>query len=273
MAQLNPMLEELQQQILQHNKDAEAMLDKVADNQNRITIGIVVFNVTVFILLEKLFGSSTPLITGLDNTILNLLATICLLLISFPTAAKYGKRNLKQLKLNEEQIKPKLNYAGSWEYQTNFRIQTLDDGTEEYQRFKENMEGYEEHGISQWTQNVFELKIEYANTALPKTDGVPKKPQVNWQSNPISYDEHEVRWSFNGKIWWADDKNYANEFSGIEFYHVRENDGNGHPSLLEGRLIGTILIGEKFFVVDAISSFKRITESEKVKTENEQKTT
>lgn len=30
MAQLNPMLEELQQQIRQHNRDAEAMMDKVA---------------------------------------------------------------------------------------------------------------------------------------------------------------------------------------------------------------------------------------------------
>lgn len=258
MAQLNPMLEELQQQIQQHNKDAEAMLDRVADNQNRITIGIVVFNVAVFIILEKLFGSSTPLIAGLDNTVINLLATICLLLISFPTAAKYGKRGLKQLKLNEEQIKPKLNYAGEWEYQTNFRMQSKDDGSEEYKRCKENMEGFEEHGVSTWSQNIFELKIDFANTETSNDEESARKPQVNWQSNPISYDEHEVRWSFNGKIWWADDKNYANEFSGIEFYHVRENDSDGRPSLLEGRLIATILIGEKFFVVDAISSFKRI---------------
>ena len=257
MAQLNPMLEELQQQILQHNRNAEAMMDKVADNQNRITIGIVVFNVAVFILLEHLFGSSTPLIAGLDNTILNLLATICLLLVSFPTAAKYGKRGLKQLKLNEEQIRSRLNYAGSWEYHTNFRIQTKDDGSPEYQRFKENMENYEEHGISQWTQNVFELKIEYANTALPKAATDSKRPSIHWESNPISYDEHKVCWSFNGKIWWNDDKNYANEFSGIELYYVRDNDDKGRPSLLEGRLVGTVLVGEKFYVVDAISSFKR----------------
>lgn len=257
MAQLNPMLEELQLQIQQHNRDAEALMDKVADNQNRITIGIVVFNVAVFILLEHFFGSSTPLIAGLDNTVLNLLATICLLLVSFPTAAKYGKRNLKQLKLNEEQIKPKLNYAGSWEYQTNFRIQTKDDGSPEYQRFKENMENYEEHGISQWSQNVFELKIDYANTSSSNNHNEKKMPKVNWQSNPIAYDEHKVSWSFNGIIWWNDDKNYANEFSGIELYYVRDSDSQGRPSLLEGRLVGTILVGDRFYVVDAISNFKR----------------
>ena len=41
-------------------------------------------------------------------------------------------------------------------------------------------------------------------------------------------------------------------------YIVRENDKNGRPCLLDGHLMSTILIGEKFFVVDATSSFKRI---------------
>ena len=120
------------------------------------------------------------------------------------------------------------------------------------------MEGFVELGVSTWSQNIFELKIDFANTDVSNNKENARKPQVNWQSNPISYDEHEVRWSFNGKIWWADDKNYANEFSGIEFYYVRDNDKDGRPSLLEGRLVGTILIGEKFYVVDAISSFRRI---------------
>lgn len=128
------------------------------------------------------------------------------------------------MKIDEDVIDPKMQYAGDWEYNTTFRILSKDDGSEEYKRCKENMEGFDEHGISTWSQNIFELKIDFANTETSNEEESARKPQVNWQSNPISYDEHEVQWSFNGKIWWADDKNYANEFSGIEFYHVRESD-------------------------------------------------
>ena len=252
MTQLNPMLERLQSQIQQYNKEIEATIDKVASQQNIITIAYIVFNIIVFVVLQSLFGQKEPLILDIPNNLICLIVTLLLLLASFPLASKYAKRNLKELKLNEEVIEPKMQYAGSWEYNTTFRIQSPDDGTKEYKLFEDNMKSYEEHGISEWTQNVFELKIDFANTKPAKD-----QPQVNWQSAPISYDEHEVRWSFNGKIWWKDYLNYANEFCGIEYYTVNDHDDLGRPSLLEGHLIGTILVGKNFYVVDAISNFIR----------------
>ena len=168
-----------------------------------------------------------------------------------------GRKKFHELKINEGVIEPKLQYAGEWEYKTSFRLQSQDDGSEEYKRCKENMDNYPEQGLCKWTQNIFELKIEYANTESSKTIEKTPHPHISWQSSPISYDENEVRWSFNGKIWWKDEKNYANEFSGIEFYRVRECDALGRPCYLEGRLIGTILVGKHFFVVDAISSFTK----------------
>ncbi len=255
MAQLNPMLEELQQQIEEYNKDIEKKIEEVAHRQNRITIIIILFNVAVFIGLAKLTEHSEPLISGIDNNILNLLITLALLAISFPSAAKYAKRGLQHLRLNDEPTKPSLNYAGSWEYNTDFRIQTQDDGSDEYNLLKANMECYKEHGISKWTQNKFELKIDFANTKKEEN-----KAAVHWESNPISYDDNKLCWSFNGSIWWKDGKNDANEFSGIELYYVQAHDEQGRPSRLEGRLRGIVLIGEKFFALDAISSFERVKE-------------
>lgn len=104
---------------------------------------------------------------------------------------------------------------------------------------------------------VISIGFSLSTATLIGKNSFKKMPQVNWQSNPIAYDEHKVSWSFNGVIWWNDDKNYANEFSGIELYYVRDTDSQGRPSLLEGRLIGTILVGDKFYVVDAVSKFTR----------------
>ena len=50
MTHYNPMLEKLQQQIQEYNKDTEAKIEKVAFNQNLITLGFVVFNIIVFIM-------------------------------------------------------------------------------------------------------------------------------------------------------------------------------------------------------------------------------
>lgn len=265
MTQYNPMLIKLQRKIEEHNMNVQQTIDKVATQQKFITIGAIAINLLILFLTNYFLpddskDASKRLITFLSNDQLNILITVVSIGVTLPVAALLGRKKFTELKIDEDVIDPKMQYAGNWEYKTTFRMQSKDDGSEEYKRCKENMEGFEEHGVSTWSQNIFELKIDFANTAVSKGKKGKKKPQVNWQSNPISYDEHEVRWSFNGKIWWTDDRNYANDFSGIEFYHVRENDSNGRPSLLEGRLIGTILIGEKFFVVDAISSFRRIKE-------------
>lgn len=253
------MLEKLQRQLEDYNKDIDRLIDKVADKQNRITICIVIFNAAVFVALEHFFGRSRPLIKGLDNTVLNLLATISLVLVSFPTAAKYAKKNFQELQLNEMRIEPKYDFAGEWAYETKFRIQSKEEDSEEYCRLKDNMEGYSEEETSNWTQNTFDLKIGFANTIVSNSrtkDGVPP-PEVTWHSDPATYDEHEIHWAFNGKIWWGDDKVFCNEFNGIEYYNVKEHDVQGHPSKLEGHLVSNVLVGKRFFSLDATSKFWR----------------
>lgn len=252
MAQLNPMLVELQKKIQDYNKNVGIIIDKVAREQNKWTIGFVVLNIVIFALLEIGASKLPTLVPGISNTIWSFVITLLLLLVELPMASKKGKEGLQELQLNENVITPKMNYAGEWEYKTDFRVQSPDDGTDEYKRFKANMEDYKERGTSVWTQDVFELKIDFANTTS-KDD----QPQVIWHSNPISYDDRQVSWSFGGKIWWKDDKNYANEFSGIEQYTVKKKDAMGRPCRLEGHLVGTILVGERFYVVDAVSKFTR----------------
>ena len=262
MAQLNPMLVRLQQKIEDYNKDIQRKIDNVAARQKFVTIGVIFFNLVVLFLSNYLLPDDSKdekfrLLTFFSNDQLNILITVISIGFSLPIAALIGRNSFKELKIDEDIIEPKLQYAGEWEYKTEFRIQTKDDGSLEYQRFKKNLEDYKEIGTSHWTQNAFELKIDFANTSSSTKNNQPPKAQVNWQSNPISYDEHKVSWSFNGSIWWNDDKNYANEFSGIELYYVRDNDIQGRPSLLEGHLVGTVLVGDKFYVVDAVSKFWR----------------
>lgn len=262
MAQLNPILVKLQKKIEDYNKDVQRKIDDVANRQKLVTIGVIVFNLVVLFLSNYLLPDDSKdeklrLLSFFSNDQLNILITVISIGISLPVAALIDRNSFKELKIDEDVIDPKLQYAGEWEYNTEFRIQTKDDGSTEYQRFKDNMEDYKEHGISYWSQNAFELIIDYGNTSSSNNNNEKKMPQVNWQSNPIAYDEYKVSWSFNGTIWWNDDKNYANEFSGIELYYVRDTDNKGRPSLLEGRLVGTILVGDKFYVVDAISKFWR----------------
>jgi len=170
MSHYNPMLERLQQQIQEYNKDTEAKIDQVANRQNLITLTFVVFNIIVFLVLESTLGGKEPLLLDIPNTVLNFVATLILLLVSFPLASGYAKRNLQKLQLNEEQIDASLNYAEILEYET---------------------------------------------------------------------------------------ENFANTFSGIESYTVNEHNAQGKPSFLQGKLVGTDLIGDCFYVVSAVSKFIR----------------
>ena len=261
MAQLNPMLERLQQQIQEYNKDTEAKIDQVANRQNLITLAFVVFNIIVFIALESTLGGKESLLLDIPNTVLNFVATLILLLVSFPLASGYAKKNLQKLQLNEEQIDASLNYAGIWEYETNFHVESPDDGSKTYKLLKSNMDGFEEKGLSKWTQNVFELKINFAYTdphkKQTKNANLEPTPHVIWESNPISFNENRINWSYSGEISWKNNENYANTFSGIESYTVYEHDDMGRPSFLQGKLVGTVLIGESFYIVSAISKFVR----------------
>ena len=261
MTQLNPMLARLQQQIQEYNKDTEATIEKVANRQNFITLSFVVFNIIVFLVLESVFGRPEPYILDIPNTVLNFVITLLLLLVSFPFASKYAKRDLHKLQLNEEQVEVNMNYAGIWEYETNFHVESPDDGTKTFMLLKSNMEGFEEKGLSRWTQNVFELKINFAYTdphkEQTKDSSREPTPNIIWESNPISFNENRINWSFSGEISWKNKENFANTFSGIESYIVNDHDSQGRPSFLQGKLVGTVLVGENFYVVSAISKFIR----------------
>lgn len=261
MSHYNPMLEKLQRQIQEYNKDTEAKIDKVANRQNLITLSFVVFNIIAFLVLESILGRKEPILLDMPNTVLSFVATFILLLVSFPLASGYAKKNLQKLQFNEEQIEASLNYAGIWEYETDFHVESSDDGTKTYQLLKSNMDGFEEKGLSKWTQNVFELKINFAYTDPHKeqtrNSRLEPVPHVLWESNPISFNENRINWSFSGEISWKNNENYANTFSGIESYTVNEHDDKGRPSYLQGKLVGTVLIGDCYYVVSAVSKFKR----------------
>lgn len=261
MSHYNPMLEKLQRQIQEYNKDTEAKIDQVANRQNMITLAFVVFNIIVFLVLESVFSRPEPYVLDIPNTVLNFVITLLLLLVSFPVASKNAKRDLHQLQLNEEQVDANMNYAGIWEYETNFHVESPDDGTKNFKLLKSNMEGFEEKGLSKWTQNIFELKINFAYTDPHKeqTQNARREPTPNiiWESNPISFNENRIKWSFSGEISWKNNENFANTFSGIESYTVIEHDAQGRPSYLQGKLVGTILVGENFYVVSAVSKFWR----------------
>ncbi len=262
MTHYNPMLERLQQQIQEYNKDTEAKMEEVAYKQNLITLGVVLFNFVVFLILESFLGKKEPLFLDIPNTVLNFVTALILLLASFPFASKFVKRNMRILQLNEEQIDANMNYAGLWEYETNFHVESPDDGTKTFKLLKSNMEGFEEKGLSKWNQNVFELKINFAYTDPHKEQTKNAKteptPHVIWESNPISFNENRINWSFAGEISWKNNENYANTFCGVESYTVIEHDALGRPSYLQGKLVGTVLVGENFYVVSAISKFVRI---------------
>ena len=132
MSHYNPMLEKLQRQLQDYNRDTEAKIDQVANRQNLITLAFVVFNIIVFLVLESTLGGKAPVLLDIPNTVLNFVATLILLLVSFPLASGYAKRNLQKLQLNEENIDASLNYAGIWEYETNFHVESHDDGSKTY---------------------------------------------------------------------------------------------------------------------------------------------
>lgn len=254
MPYYNPMLEKLQKQIEQHNKDAESELEKVAFKQNIVTIITLVFNIFVFITLDYFFGKGNSAFLDIPNKFWNLIITLLSLLITFPMASKYSRRNLRKKMINFSDIDPSLNFAGKWTYRTKFKIESPDDNSDEYKLLKAGMNEYEEDGESVWTQNIFDLKIDFANTNVK--DG-NKKATVSWKSDPISYDDHEVKWSYSGIINFKEGERYANIFSGIEMYKVNKRNKEGYPIYLKGELTSTVLIGKKFYTLSADSSFTR----------------
>lgn len=115
MTHYNPMLEKLQRQIQEYNKDAKKKIEEVANRQNLITLAFVVFNIVVFIVSEYVLGKNELINLDILDTVIIFVLTLILLLVSFPLASKYAKKNLCELQLNEEQIDADMNYVRIWE--------------------------------------------------------------------------------------------------------------------------------------------------------------
>ena len=109
------MLEKLQRQIQEYNKDAKKKIEEVANRQNLITLAFVVFNIVVFIVSEYVLGKNELINLDILDTVIIFVLTLILLLVSFPLASKYAKKNLCELQLNEEQIDADMNYVRIWE--------------------------------------------------------------------------------------------------------------------------------------------------------------
>lgn len=125
MAHINPMLEKLQQRIENYNKEVQSKIESVANRQKWITVGAIIFNLLILFLSSYLLPDDSEnkelrLISMLSNNQLNILITVLSIGISFPVAALFGKNNFKGLKIDNEIIEPKLNFAGEWLYKNFF---------------------------------------------------------------------------------------------------------------------------------------------------------
>ena len=224
----------------------------------------IVFNIFVFIILDYYFGKENTIFLGIPNKFWNLIITLLCLLISFPMASKFSKKKFRKVMFGIDDLDANLNFIGKWTYRTIFKLESPDDGSDEYNTIK-CMNGYEENGDSAWSQNIFDLKIDFANTNVEankeKKEEYPEKKEqratVSWKSDPISYDDNEVKWSFSGTINFINGLRYANIFCGIEKYTVSKRNKKGYPTYLKGELTGIVLIGKKFYALSADSSFTR----------------
>ena len=81
MAQINPLLEKLQQKIENYNKEVEAKIESVSTRQGFITIGAILINLLVLFLSGYFLPDDTAdkklrLIAQLSNSQLSILITI-----------------------------------------------------------------------------------------------------------------------------------------------------------------------------------------------------
>ena len=48
--------------------------------------------------------------------------------ITVPISSFFGKKQFNELELNANNLKPSMNYAGEWEFRTDFGIQSPNEG-------------------------------------------------------------------------------------------------------------------------------------------------
>lgn len=274
MAKNNPLIGKLNKDINEYNQRVSMILDKVASWQYYITVGIVVVNIVAFFALQSIPESFS--IGQFNSYTISFLASLILLLVSIPFANGMGKALLNKLSANMYSIQPSLDYSGQWEYLTFFKLKSPNDGSDEYDLVKRNMNNLPEKGLSTWVFNLFELHIDFAatketdekksnekdeheidNATLPKEE---KKTKVEWTSGPIEFNTNKVSWTFSGTIKWKDGEDIVNEFKGVENYKVVERDIMRKPTRLVGELLGTVKVSNKYYVVTAESSYTRIVE-------------
>ena len=141
MTQYNPMLVRLQRKIEEHNKNVQQTIDKVATRQKFITIGAIAINLLILFLTNYFLpddseDASKRLITFLSNDQLNILITVVSIGVILPMATLLGSKKFTELIIGEDVIDSKMQYMVDWKYKTTFRIQSKDDGLEEYKRCK-----------------------------------------------------------------------------------------------------------------------------------------
>ena len=260
MIKNNLLLEKMNDKVRTHNENAKKNLEEVAMLQNLITILYVLFTVLAFLLIDFLLGGENDLFKGVSNKVLSLIASIVLLIPSFPLATKVLKSKKRKFDLNLNEIEPTFDYNGKWSYFTRFKVMSKNDGSKDFEVLYNNMNGFNEEGTSQWSQKALEINIEHAYTdEMAKSADEGTIPQVVWESSPVVFAKNTIEWYFSGEIKWKGDDTIANNFSGVETYDVVEHDATGRPSVLKGLLRGTIHVGEHYYVVEAYSDFNRIS--------------
>ena len=166
----------------------------------------------------------------MEHKILNLSITILSLAVSIPSAMHFAssRKIFEEVLVKDIKPTPDIDYSGYWKYLTTFYVVPNEDNpiTNKYcDMLMESFNNVTEEGVCQITQNMYEMKINYA------FGEVSKHARVKWDSDPIFYDEDQVRWLFKGKVVWTDIKcHLSSEFNGIEEYDVCAHDDFGRPS-------------------------------------------
>lgn len=254
----NILLSDFKDKIEGQHKDVEELLHRVAGRQKWIVLGIILFNVVAYFILQMISGGSGK-IFGIDNPYVCFILTILLAFIPFPDAIRFGRNELNKLKLDLNDINPHYDFNGEWKYKTTFHVDSENDGSKEYEILYNNINNFPEAGSCEIKQNALVLKIEYANTDSEDKIKTPSNtdPFVRWQSSPIALSASSVEWHFEGRIWWKGEVVFENRFVGIEHYTIVKTDPSGKPQKLDGELSGYIHMGSHCYTVSARSSFER----------------
>lgn len=248
---LNPLLQKLRADIIDRNNKISELVGNIEKKQTVITILVIVLNILVWWFLD----------TFVEHKILNLGITVLSLAVSIPSAMHFAssRKVFDEIMVKDIVPTPEIDYSGYWRYKTTFFVVPNEQNpiAAQYRDLLiETFNNVTENGVCQITQNMYEMKINYASGE------VSANARVKWDSDPIFYNEDQVRWLFKGKVVWTDIQcHLSSEFNGIEEYDVCAHDETGRPSRMVGSLLGCIQSVEQY-ILKAKSEFIRISEDE-----------